>query len=414
MTKTTSNTPTVVATPLTALHPAPWNPRTIADERFQNLCGSVRSDPEFLWRRPVLAQADGTIYAGNMRYLAAQYLGFETIPAVIEQVSDQLARERALRDNQQWGEWEHDDLAALLTRLREDGSDVELLGFDERELQQLLDRLSPTGSLSDPDEVPALPDEPITKVGDLWNLGGHRVLCGDASVAEDVARVMDGSLASCVWTDAPYGVNYVGGTREHLTLKNDTPEGLADLLARSFAAIDSAIAPGAALYFAHPAGPGSVVFAEAFIRQGWRLHQQLVWVKSRLVLGHSDYHYRHEPILFGYKSGASGRRGRGGRGWYGDNTADSVFEVPTPTRNDDHPTSKPVALIEPMLRNSSRTGEVVLDPFLGSGSTLIAAEQLGRRCFGIDLDPRYVDVAVRRWESFTGQRAQLSPRTEGR
>ena len=135
-----------------------------------------------------------------------------------------------------------------------------------------------------------------------------------------------------------------------------------------------------------------------------------MWVKTRLVLGHSDYHYRHEPILFGYKQGAPGRRGRGARGWYGDNTATSVFEVPTPNRNADHPTQKPVALIEPMLRNSSKTGEIVLDPFLGSGSTLIAAEQLGRRCFGIDVDPRYVDVAVRRWEAITGKQATLEAR----
>jgi DNA modification methylase len=130
-------------------------------------------------------------------------------------------------------------------------------------------------------------------------------------------------------------------------------------------------------------------------------------VKTRLVAGHSDYQYRHEPLLFGYKPAESGRRGRGASGWYGDNTATSVFEVPTPARNNEHPTSKPVALIEPMLRNSSRTGEVVLDPFLGSGSTLIAAEQLGRRCFGMDLDPRYVDVAVQRWERFTGAEATL-------
>ena len=401
------NAAKIVAVPLTALHPAPWNPRSISDDRFQNLCASVQADPDLLWRRPVLAQADGTIYAGNMRYRAAQHLGFDSIPAVIEDVSDQLARERALRDNQQWGEWEEDELAALLTRLREGGSSVDLLGFDERELQQLLDRLEHVPGLADPDDVPPLPDEPITKPGDLWLLGAHRVLCADATSAEDMARLMDGAIASCVWTDPPYGVEYVGGTKQHLTIKNDTPDGLRELLRRSFAAIDPMLAAGAAIYVAHPAGPGSVVFAEAFIGQGWRLHQTLVWVKSRLVLGHSDYHYRHEPILFGYKQGTSGRRGRGGHGWYGDNSASSVFEVPTPTRNADHPTSKPIALIEPMLRNSSRTGEVILDPFLGSASTLSAAERLGRRCLGIDLDPRYVDVAVARWESITGERAVL-------
>ena len=403
----TVNAAKIVGVPLAALHPAPWNPRTISDARFQNLCASIQADHDFLWRRPVLAQSDGQIYAGNLRFRAAQHLGLKAIPAVIEDVSDQLARERALRDNQQWGEWEEDELAVLLTRLREEGSNVDLLGFDERELQQLLDRLDHTGTLTDPDDIPPLPDEPITKPGDLRILGEHRVLCGDATNAVDVARLMDGALASCMWTDPPYGVDYVGGTKQHLTIKNDTADGLRALLQRSFAVVDPVLAAGAALYVAHPAGPGSVVFAEAFIAQGWRLHQTLVWVKSRLVLGHSDYHYRHEPILFGYKPGAPGRRGRGARGWYGDNTASSVFEVPTPNRNADHPTSKPVALIEPMLRNSSRTGEIVLDPFLGSGSTLIAAEQLGRRSFGIDLDARYCDVAVRRWEMLTGKTAEL-------
>ena len=400
--------------PLVALRPAAWNPRGIKDERFQNLCASIEADPEFLWRRPILAQLDGTIYAGNMRYRAAQHLGMLEVPAIVEEVSDQLARERALRDNAQWGEWEEDDLARLLDELKSDGSDLDLLGFDERELQQLLDRLGTSAMVADPDDVPDLPDEPITKPGDLWLLGDHRVLCGDATDPHDVSIVLSGELASCVWTDPPYGVGYVGGTKDKLTIQNDSPDNLRQLLTDAFAAIDEVLKPGAAIYVAHPAGAGSVVFAEAFIAQGWRLHQTLVWVKSKLVPGHSDYHYRHEPILFGCKSGAEGRRGRGARGWYGDNAASSVFEFDTPARSADHPTSKPVALVEAMVRNSSRTGEIVLDPFLGSGSTLIAADQLGRRCFGIDLDARYVDVAVRRWEQVTGKAAVRAAAALGR
>ena len=215
----------IAAVPLAALHPAPWNPRTSTDERFQNLCASIQADPDLLWRRPVLAQADGTIYAGNMRYRAAQHLGFESLPAVIEDVPDQLAHERALRDNQQWGDWKEDELAALLTRLREEGRNADLLGFDERALQQLLDRLDHAGGLTDPDDVPPPPDEPVTKPGDLWRLGDHRVLCGDATNPDHMARLMDGTRASCVWTDPPYGVDYVGGTKQHLTIKNDTPTG---------------------------------------------------------------------------------------------------------------------------------------------------------------------------------------------
>ena len=238
-------------------------------------------------------------------------------------------------------------------------------------------------------------------------MGEHRVLCGDATDPHDVAIVMGNGKAQCVWTDPPYGVNYEGGTSDHLTIRNDQPESIRSLLEQSFAAIDQVLAPGAAIYICHPAGAGSVTFGQQFVAQGWRLHQTLVWVKDRLVPGHSDYHYRHEPILFGYKAAAKGRRGRGSAGWFGANNQDSVFEFASARRNDEHPTSKPVALVEAMLKNSSKSGGTVLDPFLGSGSTLIACQQLGRRCAGIEIDPRYVDVTVRRWEQLTGGKAEL-------
>lgn len=394
------------AVPLAALQPAPWNPRKIKDERFQNLCRSIQADPEFLWRRPILATADGTIYAGNMRYRAAQSLGMESVPAIVEDIPPQLAKERALRDNAQWGEWEEDDLAALLGELKAGESELELLGFDDRELQQLLNTLANADALTDADAVPPLPEEPVTQPGDLWLLGDHRVYCGDSTDPHDVTIVSDGQLAACLWTDPPYGVSYVGGTKKHLTIKNDEAAGLNQLLEASFAAIDTVLAPGAALYVAHPAGALSVTFGTRFLAQGWRLHQGLVWAKDSIVLGRSDYHYKHEPILFGYKPVAEGRRGRGGSGWYGDNAQASIFDIPRSRRNADHPTSKPVALVEAMLRNSSKSGDIVLDPFLGSGSTLIACEQLGRRCIGLELDPRYCDVVVRRWEEFTGRKAE--------
>ena len=260
---------------LTALQPAEWNPRTIRDERFENLCRSIEADPEFLWRRPILAQADGTIYAGNMRFRAALHLGMTTIPAIIEDVPDQLAQERALRDNAQWGDWEGDELAALLDRLRAEGSDLDLLGFDERELQQLLDRVAQP-VLADPDDVPPLPAEPVSQVGDIWVLGEHRVGCGDATDPKTVAALMNGAQASCVWTDPPYGVDYVGGTADKLTIKNDTAEGLDGLLAGAFAAIDTVLADGAVIYIAHPTGPLAMTFMSNFVAQGWRFHQSLV------------------------------------------------------------------------------------------------------------------------------------------
>jgi ParB-like chromosome segregation protein Spo0J len=181
--------------PLTRLQPASWNPRKISDPRFVNLCKSIEQDPEFLWLRPILATTDGTVFAGNMRLRAAQHLGWTEIPAILVDIPEQLARERALRDNAQWGEWVEDDLAQLLDQLRVEGSDLDLLGFNERELQTLLNQLSKQGGLTDPDDVPDLPEEPITQPGDLWLLGDHRLLCGDSTDPHDVSIVMNGEKA---------------------------------------------------------------------------------------------------------------------------------------------------------------------------------------------------------------------------
>lgn len=368
--------PTTSAVPLTRLNAAPWNPRNIKDSRFANLCRSIEADPEFLWRRPVLAMADGTIYAGNMRFRAAQHLGHETIAAILEDIPEQLAKERALRDNQQWGEWVEDDLAALLGELKAGESDLDLLGFDERELQQLLDRLGSGAGLVDPDDIPDLPQEPVTQPGDLWLLGEHRVLCGDATEPHDVSMVMDGALASCLWTDPPYGVEYEGGTKAKLTIRNDTPEALPALLRDAFRCADQVMAAGAVYYVAHPD-----VFAYEFVAAvrgvGWIQARPavVVWVKDCAVLGRGDYHSRSEPLLYGWKPGAAHRP-------VVDRSQDNVWEIPRSGRNADHPTSKPVELVARALRNSTLGGEVVYDCFLGSGSTLIACEQLGRRCYG--------------------------------
>ena len=254
--------------------------------------------------------------------------------------------------------------------------------------------------LRDPDEVPLAP-EPRTKPGDLWILGEHRLICGDATNAADLARLMDGEKAAALWTDPPYGVDYVGKTDQALRISGDRREGLGELLRGAFAALGEVLAPGAAIYVAHPAGPQSRAFLEAFVAQGWRLHQTLVWVKDQMVLGHADYHYRHEPIAFGYAPGG-GRRGRGGAGWYGGHDQDSVFEIPRPTASREHPTMKPVELVRRCLANSSVTDDRVLDPFAGSGSTLIACELLARRGYALELDPRYCDVILARFEELTG------------
>ncbi len=303
------------------------------------------------------------------------------------------------------GEFDLDKLAAVLGDLQEAGADLGLTGFTDAEIEELCRVDDPVDGLTDPDAVPELPEEPATQPGDLIRLGEHRLVCGDATNAEAVARLMDGAVAACMWTDPPYGVEYVGKTADALTIENDGADDLAALLAGAFSRGDEALAPGAAIYVAHPAGRNSATFAAAFLGQGWRLHQTLVWVKDTIVLGHSDYHYQHDPLLYGYKPG-EGRLGRGGKGWYGDNAQSSVFEVPRPRASPEHPTSKPTELIVRCLVNSTQRGGIVYEPFAGSGSTLIACQQLGRACYGLEIDPAYCDVVIRRWEAFTGLQAE--------
>ncbi len=209
-----------------------------------------------------------------------------------------------------------------------------------------------------------------------------------------------------MWTDPPYGVEYEGKTRKRLTIARDTPPQSDAVSVGAFRL--APLAPLARFYIAAPSGPRHIAFHQAAIDAGWRLHQELVWMKGTIVLGHSDYHYAHEPILYGYVPGA-GRPGRGahpGTRWYGDNAQSSVLEYPKPAASREHPTAKPVALVAQCLSNSSAPGDLVYEPFAGGGSTLVAAEMLGRRCYAIEIDPRYAQVTVERWKALTGQEAE--------
>jgi len=276
---------------------------------------------------------------------------------------------------------------------------------------ELLDGLRRAGGLplrevlTDPDEAPPLPEVPRTCRGDIVELGRHRLVCGDATLASDWERLIGSDRADLLWTDPPYGVGYVGKTPDALTIVGDAGAGLPDLLQAAFTQTSRYLSPGAAIYLAHPAGALQGTFLQAFLAQGWRLRQTLVWVKDRAVLGRSDYHYQHEPILYGYAPGG-GRRGRGHGGWHGGNDQTSVLQVPRPTASREHPTMKPVELVARCLLNSSGEGDVVLEPFAGAGSTLIAAELHGRTARCLELDPGYCDVIVERWEALTGARAR--------
>lgn len=398
-------------TPLAKLHPAPWNPRSISDPRFAELKASIERDPDFLRVRPVLAMADGTIYAGNMRYRAAEALGWKTIPAIVADIPELLAKERALRDNNSWGEWEDDQLGELLRAINEGGGQVDMVGFEDDTLRRLINLEQhfngPGGGNpdADPEAVPDVPKVAVTQPGQLFRLGNHRLLCGDSTASADVAGLMADDKAVACWTDPPYGVSYVGKTNDALTIKGDDADGVSQLITRAFALADQFLAPGSPVYCARPPGAHSLIFTRAFIDTGWRFHEELVWVKDTMVLGHSDYHLKHETIMFGYTKGP-GRAGRGAKGWYGDDSQVSVFEIPRPKASPDHPTGKPVALVAAHLANSSAPGDIVYEPFCGSGTTLIAAEELGRRCYAMEIDPAYCDVIIRRWETYTGQAAE--------
>lgn len=296
------------------------------------------------------------------------------------------------------GGWDTDALVSLLQEIEGSEAGLAGTGFDETSLDELLasleDEVAPGGG--DPDAAPALGTSPLrVSAGDLWALGEHRLWCGDARDLPGLTRLLGSRQAAVMWTDPPYGVSYTGGGG--LTIANDDAAGVEALLRGAFAAADAILNPGAAVYVAHPAGALSLTFAQAFVDVGWHLHQTLIWVKDQFVLGHADYHYRHEPLLYGWKPGK--HRWRGGR------TQQSVFEVERPKQSREHPTMKPVALVEAQLRNSSVRGDLVFDPFVGSGTTLVACERLKRRCAAIELDPRYADVVLARWERLTGGEA---------
>jgi len=290
-------------------------------------------------------------------------------------------------------------LAELLAELSSEGVDLTRLGFADADLDQILAGFAPA---ADPDEAPPLPEgEPVSKPGEIYQLrGGHRVACGDCRDRELMAELMEGRQADLYWSDPPWGVGYVGKTQAALRIENDddVAAGLLELLTEGFTVAGELLAPAAPFYVAAPSGPRGTEFRLALRAAGWRHRQTLTWVKNAPTLGRSHYQHRCESILFGVT--AADRPGGGGSRWYGGRDQADVFFVDRPVQSAQHPTMKPVALVAAMLRNSSRRGEVVLDPFLGAGATLLAAEQLGRVCYGAELDPRYVDVVRRRFEEF--------------
>jgi DNA modification methylase len=389
--------------PLDRLVPYARNPRK-NDHAVDKVAAAIH---EFGFRVPVIAKSDGTVVDGHLRLKAAQKLGLETVPVLLadDMTETQIKAFRiSVNRMAELAEWDTELLALELEDLRLDDFDIDLTGFDAGELDALMDEMaggSGTEGLTDPDDVPEPPVEPVSKPGDVWLLGRHRLMCGDSTDAAQVGILLAGGVADMLWTDPPYGVSYVGKTADALTIENDSLDDvqLTDFLRSAFACAFQHSRAGAAWYVAAPAGPLHQCFSETLKEIGvWR--QTLNWVKNTFALGRSDYHYRHEPIFYGWKPGDA-------HYFVDDRTQDTILEFNKPSRNGEHPTMKPVELIEYCIGNSSKPGWMVLDLFGGSGSTLIACEKTGRINRSMELDPKYCDVIVKRWQEFTGQTATL-------
>ena len=382
--------------PLDAGRPYANNPRQ-NDDAVEAVAESIR---RFGFRQPIVVDQDGVIVAGHTRFRAAQRLGLATVPVhVATDLTPDEVRAYRLADNKtaELASWDDAMLSIELDALRGAGIDWTLLGFDEEELAKLL---APAGTegLTDPDAVPEKPADPITKAGDLWLLGKHRLLCGDSTSATDVARLLDGAVPALMVTDPPYGVEYDPEWRMDAGLTGNTAR-MGKVMNDDRADWTEAwkLFPGDVAYVYH-AGVFASTVQQSLERAGFAIRAQIIWAKDRLALSRGDYHWQHEPCWYAVREGGKGHR-------TDDRTQTTLWSIPA--RDDaghGHGTQKPVECMERPVRN--HLADTVYEPFAGSGTTVIACERMGRTCMAMELDPGYCDVVVRRWEEFTGRKAE--------
>ncbi len=388
--------------PTAKLLPYARNARTHSDAQIAQIAASIA---EFGFTNPSLAGSDGVIVAGHGRLAAAQKLGLEVVPVVVlDHLSPTQRRALVIADNRiaENAGWDEAMLCVELAALADDDFDVALTGFDADALAELMagEELDADGQTDD-DAVPEVPETPISRSGDIWLLGAHRLLCGDATAAASYERLLAGEPADMVFTDPPYNVNYANSAKDKMRgkdraiLNDNLGDGFYDFL---LAALTPTVAHcRGGIYVAMSSSELDVLQA-AFRTAGGKWSTFIIWAKNTFTLGRADYQRQYEPILYGWPEGAQ-------RHWCGDRDQGDVWNIKKPQKNDLHPTMKPVELVERAIRNSSRPGNVVLDPFGGSGTTLIAAEKSGRQARLIELDPKYVDVIVRRWQDWSGHEA---------
>lgn len=398
----------IVKLPIETLNTASYNPRIDlrpGDKEYEKLKKSILT---FGYIDPIIVNKRGyVVVGGHQRLKILQATGHKIVDVSL--VDLPLDQEKALNIalNKTGGDWDLPKLQDLLAELQQTNLDIEITGFDDLEIENLLSSVlngedeKPTKKQAveddfDAEEEAAKIKNPLTRPGDIWLLGRHRLLCGDATKAEDVRWLVDGKLCNMVFTDPPYNVSYVGKTADSLKIQNDS---MADgdfykFLLQSYTNMLEAVAPGGAIYVCHADTEG-LNFRKAMVDAGWLLKQCLVWVKNSMVLGRQDYHWQHEPILYGWRPGAA-------HTWNSDRKQTTIWAFDRPSRSSDHPTMKPVGIPANAIQNSSKAGDIILDLFGGSGSTLIAAEQTGRICYTSEIDPLYADVIVTRYIAQVG------------
>ena len=384
------------------LKPAEYNPRKDLkpeDEEYQKI---KRSLIEFGYVAPVIVNADMTVIGGHQRLKVLKELGYTEIECNIVDLDKTKEKALNIALNKISGEWDNAKLEELLAELKNEDIDMDITGFSFDEVDNILKDI--TGSKEDDfdiDQALSEIDEPVTKPGDIWILGKNRLMCGDSTVKENVDKLMNDKLADFILTDPPYNVDYEGKTVDALKIENDnmSETEFYNFLLDAFRNMFEKIKYGGSIYVFHADTEG-LNFRNAFKSVGFKLAQCLVWVKNTFVMGRQDYQWRHEPILYGWKEGA-------GHYFIDDRKQSTVLEFDKPTRNAEHPTMKPIDLLVYLIKNSSKENDLILDLFGGSGSTLIAAEQVKRCCYTMELDPKYCDVIVKRWELLTGEKAIL-------
>jgi DNA modification methylase len=359
----------------------PNNPRIIKDDKFKKLVKSIQEFPEMLKLRPIVVNDDMVVLGGNMRLKACKEAGLKTIPIIkASLLSEQQQKEFIVKDNVGYGEWDWDDLANNWDAEQLTDWGLDIPNFEVETLEAEEDDFAvPDGGI-----------ETDILLGDLFDIGEHRLLCGDSTQTDTFSKLMDGEMGDMCITDPPYNVAYEGKTKDALKIENDSMgnDDFYKFLYDFYSALTTAVKKGGAIYVWH-ASSEIINFGKAMVDAGWLLKQQLIWVKNTMVMGRQDYQWKHEPCLYGWLAGDSHK-------WYSDRKQTTIIEWDKPSRNGEHPTMKPIGLFSYQINNSSKIGDIVIDAFGGSGTTMVACEQLKRKSRIIEYDPKYCQVIVDR------------------